>query len=65
MNDYLVLMRELNYKIKRLAEDEAEERPRKSQSQRYLDGELKDRQSHTPTHYDRTRMPDRYVQEHG
>lgn len=58
MNKYMILMSELNYKFKNREVEEV----KKSQAQKYLDGDLKDRQSQTPTHYDRTASPARYVQ---
>ncbi|CAK9065342.1 unnamed protein product, partial [Durusdinium trenchii] len=59
MNDYLVLMSELNYKVRQLTEEN--KKTRKSHAQRCLDRELQDRQSQTPTHYNRTTTPARYA----
>ncbi|CAK8993891.1 unnamed protein product [Durusdinium trenchii] len=62
MNDYMVTSSELNYEVKKLKLANETNQGRKTQAQRYLDGELKDRQSQTPTHYDRDQVPAQYVQ---
>ena len=62
MNDYMVMSSELNYEVKKLKLANETNRVEKTHAQRYLAGELKDRQCQTPTHYDRDRVPARYVQ---
>lgn len=57
MNDYIVMLSELNYEVKKMKLANETNRVEKTQAQRYLDGELKDCQSQTPTHYDRERTP--------
>ena len=62
MNDYMVMSSELNYEVKKMKLANGANRVEKTQAQRYLDGDLKDCQGQTPTHYDRDRTPARCVQ---
>ena len=62
MNDYMVTSSELNYEVKKLKLANETNPCKNTQAQRYLDGELKDCQCQTPTHYDREQVPAQYVQ---